>query len=333
MNEKKKLRHVSTANSILVLLFIILVMLFSIAISFIIEAVIPETNTYKYSIYSLIVNIMQYLVVVPFVIAVYRKITKSSIENNFTAIFKKSEVKVSIVLKWIVISLSLIYIASFLSNMLLTVIKGITNNAVSEISLAAEPNLVGMLSNVIGMLLLAPLFEEILFRGIFFKGVERYGSWFAIIITGVTFGMWHINIGQTLYTIVLGICTSFLLAKTKSIIPCIVLHGIFNLIGTIESLIMSGIDLDKSDNMKYMIEHIPQFLATGIMGLIVFVIIITGFILLIIEICRHKETFQFHDTECSFNTGRKIAIYFTSPITVILYIVLIVFTVYNALSV
>ncbi len=58
--------------------------------------------------------------------------------------------------------------------------------------------------------LLAPLFEEILFRGLLFNQLRRYGRCFAILITALLFGLMHTNVLQLIAAILLGILLAWI---------------------------------------------------------------------------------------------------------------------------
>ena len=92
---------------------------------------------------------------------------------------------------------------------------------------------------VLSMVLIAYI-EEIIFRGFLFKALlAKEGELKSIIIVGITFGLGHIvNLfsGQasleTLVQIIFSIAWGFILVtifyKSKSLIPCIMAHGLIN---------------------------------------------------------------------------------------------------------
>jgi membrane protease YdiL (CAAX protease family) len=74
----------------------------------------------------------------------------------------------------------------------------------------------------------APVFEEILFRGLFYQSLKkRFGLWQAAIISSVLFSILHFNTAQFLPIFGLGILLCFVFEYTGSLVPVIVLH-IFN---------------------------------------------------------------------------------------------------------
>lgn len=326
---KKELRKTSSLNSFIIILFIIAAFTSSFCIGLAEESVLSSFND-AYSLETLLISVAQYIIIIPILLVIHNIIRKGKKDTKVLNHLKKASVSKGKIMKWIIISLSLTYIASYLSSFMLAIIEEISDSKINVISLVAEPTLLGYIANIVGMFLLAPFFEELLFRGMFFGEIKKYGSWFAILVTGITFGLWHANIGQTLYTMVLGICASFLIAKTDSIIPCIILHGIFNLIGTIQSLTLSGLDLNKLAEQSYIIDNVGKLFIIGVIGIIIIAIIIIGLIFFIIEVCKHKETFKFKDN-CQLKKSQKIFAYFSSPVTIVLYLGMIALTIYNAI--
>ncbi|SHK12469.1 hypothetical protein SAMN02745248_01844 [Hathewaya proteolytica DSM 3090] len=77
--------------------------------------------------------------------------------------------------------------------------------------------------------IIGPILEEIIFRGYILNSLKPYGKKFAIILSSILFGMYHLNIVQLLPTIVMGIVCAYV-AIEYSIKISIVLHIVNNLI-------------------------------------------------------------------------------------------------------
>ncbi len=82
--------------------------------------------------------------------------------------------------------------------------------------------------------------EEILFRGLLFKAIEKDGIKQAIIISAVTFGAGHIinlltghatldTFLQMAYAIAIGFAFVMVFYKSGSLIPCIITHSFVNI--------------------------------------------------------------------------------------------------------
>jgi len=80
-------------------------------------------------------------------------------------------------------------------------------------------------------IVVAPLVEEIAFRGVLCRGLARPGGrWPAIFISALFFGLWHRNVGQFSYTFVWGILYGFLCLSTGSIVWTMLIHCLSNIL-------------------------------------------------------------------------------------------------------
>jgi len=93
------------------------------------------------------------------------------------------------------------------------------------------------LSFFIAVVIMAPLFEEILFRGFVFDQVERHFTpTAAVIVSGLMFGVYHLNIFQGVFASVLGIVLGLSLLWTNSIRIPIIIHLVNNAVAWMFSL-------------------------------------------------------------------------------------------------
>jgi len=84
---------------------------------------------------------------------------------------------------------------------------------------------------------LAPIFEELMFRKFMFDRLSRFGDVMAIVFTSVTFGLFHGNLYQFIYTAVIGLVLGYTYAISRRIIYPILLHMILNLYASLPLLI------------------------------------------------------------------------------------------------
>jgi uncharacterized protein len=84
--------------------------------------------------------------------------------------------------------------------------------------------------SMVNIVIAAPLFEEILCRGIVLRGLlKNYAPYKAIIISALFFAAIHLNPWQALPAFFAGLFIGWLYYKTQSIIPGIVVHSVNNL--------------------------------------------------------------------------------------------------------
>ncbi|MET3539015.1 CPBP family intramembrane glutamic endopeptidase [Chryseobacterium limigenitum] len=84
---------------------------------------------------------------------------------------------------------------------------------------------------IITAVIMAPIFEEIIFRGIIQKGLMNKGvePWKAILLSSIIFGIVHANPWQFVGAVLLGCVLGLVYYKTKSLLLPMLLHGFNNL--------------------------------------------------------------------------------------------------------
>jgi membrane protease YdiL (CAAX protease family) len=76
---------------------------------------------------------------------------------------------------------------------------------------------------------LAPISEELLFRGVLLQGLLRnYRPWVAIGQTALLFGIVHFNPAQSLNAFFIGLLLGWLYYRTRSLLVCIAVHVLHN---------------------------------------------------------------------------------------------------------
>ena len=170
-------------------------------------------------------------------------------------------------------------------------------------------NALGNMSPVLQVLvvvILAPIFEELIFRKFLLDRVSRYGEVSAMLLSGFMFGLFHGNLVQFMYASMLGFFFAFIYMRTGRIIYTMILHAIVNGTSTFMTIIMFG-DLDLSEMVNYLnngdMEGYMQFvqnnMATfaraGLIGFAIILIVIIGVILMIV--LRKKFRFEHHEGE------------------------------------
>lgn len=89
----------------------------------------------------------------------------------------------------------------------------------------------GFWGSVLKVAVIAPVVEETLFRGIIMHGLmKNYKPWYAILLSGILFSLFHLNPWQMTYTFFLGLLLGWLMVKTRSLPLCILTHSLNNLI-------------------------------------------------------------------------------------------------------
>ncbi|MBA3331778.1 MAG: CPBP family intramembrane metalloprotease [Actinobacteria bacterium] len=85
-----------------------------------------------------------------------------------------------------------------------------------------------------------PIAEELTFRGIGYSLLGRFGTAVAVAGTAVLFGLAHGLVEALPILVAFGLGLAWLRRTTDSVVPCIVLHGIFNGIALLASVTLAG---------------------------------------------------------------------------------------------
>lgn len=136
------------------------------------------------------------------------------------------------------------YIGVFLSMMLS---KGTAENVLN--SFAYDTSLL----KVLFMVILAPLFEEYIFRKQIIDRTKIYGEKTAVILSGLLFGLFHTNMFQFFYAFFVGLLFAYLYVRTGRLRYPVLIHMIINFCGSvIAPYIVSKIDFEAVEKLSTM---------------------------------------------------------------------------------
>ncbi|MFQ9886607.1 MAG: lysostaphin resistance A-like protein [Negativibacillus massiliensis] len=155
---------------------------------------------------------------------------------------------------------------------------------------ANEPGM-DIYTTVFATVFLAPVIEELLFRGVLWSILqENKGTVTAVIVTTVYFVFLHLTLNNVFSAILIGICGSMFILFTGSIIPSIVIHLLNNLLVTI---------LGYSDIMHLQIEKLDSILTISslLILLVIFAILLAlvmfyGFFVNKEVVMKNVKTYQ-----------------------------------------
>ncbi len=82
--------------------------------------------------------------------------------------------------------------------------------------------------NALIIVVVAPVVEELMYRGLGFTLLARFGQWVAILVTAALFGVGHGLLGLTIASTAFGLGLGYLRSRTGSVYPGILLHIFLN---------------------------------------------------------------------------------------------------------
>ena len=87
----------------------------------------------------------------------------------------------------------------------------------------------GIWGGILRVVVLAPIVEELIFRGVIFSGFQRiYPSFWAVFFSAILFSCFHLNPWQLVPTFLLGLLLGFVRLRTGSLLAAIFTHALHN---------------------------------------------------------------------------------------------------------
>lgn len=174
------------------------------------------------------------------------------------------------------------------------------------------------------MAFLPCVIEELAYRGVMFGSFHEAGRLKAILMSGILFGLMHMNFNQMAYAVVIGLIFGFVVEATGSIIPTMIMHFLINGFSVVIKHIANIIPAlkDQAENTEItqtmLLSTIRAYIPMALVG----TVISAGIIYLLAVINGRKESFTSVFTE-PFNrydeNGKKLRLLTPLMIVVILY--------------
>lgn len=186
----------------------------------------------------------------------------------------------------VAICFALTYAGNLLGTLFNAVIGSITGE-LPENSLQTVTSTSPFWTNLLFVGILAPILEEIFFRKLVIDRLRRYGDLFAILSSGVIFGLIHGNFYQFFYAAAMGILFGYIYVRTGRLRYTVMLHLVINLVGGVYTTeMMRLLDLERfsvdplgaiaaSPAGALMLSLYLSFLAVCLIGAIVAVILLS----------------------------------------------------------
>lgn len=203
---------------------------------------------------------------------------------------RKFDMKPGLFFKLLLMCLPMMWVGSMVGSMLsLALSDGEATNRVAD--LAMQTNI----WNVVFLVILGPIFEEWMFRKQLIDHTRKYGEKTAILLSGLAFGLFHMNLFQFFYAFLLGVMFGYIYMRTSKLRYSTAMHMIINFNGgVLAPWILTRVDLDQLDKVSQAAENgnvaaMEQWAsqnATGLAIMLVYfllygAVILAGFVLLI----------------------------------------------------
>ena len=161
------------------------------------------------------------------------------------------------------------------------------------------------------VVVLAPIFEELLFRRAIIRHSVRYGEKTAILFSAAAFALFHGNLFQFFYAFGIGLLFGYIYVRTGKLIYTIFLHAIINFWGTIvaQFVITNTPAFFVSNDLRSLLHLTFQIVVTLNYYLISYGTLVGGIILL----CKKVRRLYFRPAPLELPTEKSIQLSFVNP--------------------
>ena len=94
---------------------------------------------------------------------------------------------------------------------------------------------------ILSVCVIAPVFEELFFRGFILQALKRHGNVFAIITTSILFALLHGNLVQAIPVFALSIVISYSVIRTNNVLIGILIHFLNNSLSIFELFFVKNV--------------------------------------------------------------------------------------------
>lgn len=245
--ERRQIRHyfnVTGGVLILHLLFsnflIILMMMIFESITMKLEGIRYEDATVQYlsgldtffneSSIGIGLNMLVLMVCTPLAFLIGSKITKTKLGTYFNT---SEGITFKAIAFYCMITFFIRYVGGFAGVMFELVFNGVDMTVGTE--LTTYQNLRTIAVTSVYACIVAPIIEELLYRGFVLKNLSRVSQRFGIIMSALIFGLMHQNVSQFIFGFFLGVFLAQIDIKHNSLLPSIIVHAFANTFSIIVS--------------------------------------------------------------------------------------------------
>lgn len=182
------------------------------------------------------------------------------------------------------------YAIAYAVNLLFVMLQNIFQIGFVSNDMFESHTLFNIFFTILGTCIMAPIIEELFCRGIICRSLSKYSSYAAIILTGIFFGMMHMNFQQGLMHMMTGILLAYVSLKYDSILFTIVCHMFYNGIALLISYATNN------------------FFTNVFFGAILITMVIYGFIIIFTNIDAIKKDTTYPYFQIAFRQISVIAV-------------------------
>lgn len=153
--------------------------------------------------------------------------------------FQDQSLRTGTMMRYIAMGLWIQLVAGFLTHLLIRILE---NNGLSIYTpdFSSGNSITKLLLTVLYTAFIAPLTEELVFRGVILKNLSRVSQRFGIFFSAFFFAIAHENLPQGILSFFLGIFLAYITISHNSLVPAMIVHFSVNMVtmlsGTLQQI-------------------------------------------------------------------------------------------------
>jgi len=200
-------------------------------------------------------------------------------------------------------------IGLYLAEIITTILAGTTGIVASSPDFSPPYGGVQIMLYFIAISVVPAVFEEVLCRGVVMQSLRRFGDGFALVTSSLLFAMLHRNLHQGPNAFVTGMLLGYFTLRAGSLIPAIIMHFANNFTFAFLNVIMLHMPAQNAQVLNFAV--IPVFLALGVIGIILMMLLNGGFKPL-------------HRKDVGLGQPAKYGLFFSTPMAILFIVVIAV---------
>lgn len=144
-------------------------------------------------------------------------------KKNIKEIIRFRRIKIANVFLLIVFSYLILPVMTLLNAISMLFSTNIIGNTVEE-AVSKHP----VYLTVLVVAVVPAIFEEVVYRGVFFNEYRKVSLLKGVFLSGLLFGLMHMNLNQFIYAFVMGVIFALVVEATDSILATMIMHFVIN---------------------------------------------------------------------------------------------------------
>lgn len=304
---KKSLRKASNGIGLLLILFMVTEMMFTVVFAFAsffsgasVEAALQ--TAFGETLFNGVFSLVTFF----FVGIIFCLIRRES----FADLFPFQKVGAGYLVMLVVIGVTFSLLSNYVSDAIASLCEmfGLTSSYSGTVTIEGPEDI---FMSYLEIAIIPALVEEFAFRGIIMGMLRKYSDALALIVSAAVFGLMHGNLVQIPFAFCGGLVFGFIALKTNSLLPGILIHFFNNAL---------SVTLDLLSNNTALSEDTVNIIFIAI----VIVLCVLSFFFIRRIVRTKKDFFSFPDSNKTIPFREKMKTVCGSP-TLIVYLVMIVF--------